>query len=98
VFKPVTTKYNLATRDLESYIANKIKNAKDITKVFKNLEKQGYTITTVETSFMHSKAFNTEIGGIFNGNARVLNVIWQDIPNEYEAESGCKQEICLIIK
>ena len=98
MFKPVTTEYNLTTRDLENYIANKIKRAKDITKVFKNLEKQGYTITTVETQAMRTAYYNTEIGGIFNGNIRTLNVVWHDIPSEYGIDIGLKQEICAIIK
>ena len=98
MFKPVTTEYNLTTRDLENYIANKIKRAKDITKVFKNLEKQGYTITTVETQAMRTAYYNTEIGGIFNGNIRTLNVIWRNSTPEYAGKENFKQEIFCIIK
>ena len=98
MFKPVTTEYNLTTRDLENYIANKIKRAKDITKVFKNLEKQGYTITTVETQAMRTAYYNTEIGGIFNGNIRTLNVIWRNSTPEYAGKENFKQELFCIIK
>ena len=37
MFKEVTTQYNLTTKNLEKYLTRKIDNAKDITKVFKNL-------------------------------------------------------------
>ena len=95
MFKEVTTKYNLKTRFLENYIAEKIKNAKDIIKVFENLKKQGYTITTVRTTFnINIPCFNTEIGGIFNGNIRTLNVLWTD----KQKSADYKQNILCIIK
>ena len=98
MFKPVTTTYSLTTRNLENYLSNKIKNAKDITKVFKNLEKQGYTITTVETQAMGTPFYNTEIGGIFNGNIRTINIIWRESTPEYAGKENFKQEIFCIIK
>ena len=98
LFKPVTTEYNLKTRNLENYISRKLDNAKDITRVFKNLEKQGYTVTTVETVFGKVPCFNTEIGGIFNGNIRTINVLWSATPNIEETYLGFKQTIYATIK
>jgi len=94
MFKEVSTEYNLRTSNLETYLANKIKQAKDITRVFKNLEKQGYTVTTVQTVFnINTPCFNTEIGGIFNGNIRTINVLWVTSDRE-----DYKQSILGIIK
>ena len=96
MFSPVETKYSLCTKDLERYIARKINNAKDIIRVFKNLEKQGYSIRTVKTVFgTRSKipCYNTEIGGIFNGNIRTLNVLW----SENKSGVGSPQVIHAII-
>ena len=94
MFKEVTTPYNERTKYLETFLANKLKNAKDITRIFNNLTKQGYTVTTVKTVFnINAPCYNTEIGGIFNGNIRTINVLWANIPNnEY------KQSILAIIK
>ena len=101
MFKPVTTEYNLTTRNLEQYLKNKLNRAKDITKVFKNLEKQGYTITTVKTVFIGEPCYNTEIGCIFNGNIRTLNILWQDKADYIDRglciEDGYKQLICCFI-
>lgn len=97
MFKPVTTSTNIYNLNLENYLANKIKNAKDITKVFKNLEKANYTITTVKTIYNeNTPCYNTEIGGIFNGNIKVINVIWENINNT--SKDGFKQSIIYIIK
>ena len=94
MFKEVTTQYNLNTKNLEKYLSRKVYNAKDITRVFKNLEKEGYTITTVKTvTPLKSECFNTEIGGIFNGNIRTINILW--IPTL--AEKGFKQRVLTVI-
>ena len=100
MFKEVTTSYNHTTKNLEIYLQKRILEAKDITKVFKNLEKQGYTVTTVETCLggeHHIPIFNTEIGGIFNGNIRVINVLWGK-PNLVQVDMGFKQTIHAILK
>lgn len=100
-YQKVNTPYNLTTQYLEKYLKNKINRAKDITKVFKNLEKDGYTIRTVLTNFMNEPCNNTEIGGIFNGNIRTINVLWQDKSDWYDRTSckdnGYKQTICCFI-
>lgn len=101
MFTPVTTKYSFTTRDLGRYLKNRINKAKDITKLFNNLEKQGYKITTVKTVFGKEPCFNTEIGGIFNGNIHTLNVLWQDKADYIDrglcVEDGYKQLICTIL-
>jgi hypothetical protein len=100
-FKKVNTLYNLTTRNLEQYLKNKINKAKDITKVFKNLEKDNYTITTVLTNYLGEDCYNTEIAGIFNGNIRTINVLWQNKADWYDRgnciKDGYKQTICCFI-
>ena len=101
MFKPVDTEYNNSTKNLEVYLSGKVKNARDITKVFRNLENKGYTITTVRTIYNNIPCYNTEIGGIFNGNIRTINVLWQDKVDYYDRgnfiEDGFKQTILFII-
>ena len=100
MFKEIDTPYNLRTRNLELLIQRKILNAKDITKVFNNLLKKGYTITTIETVLggeHHIPCYNTEIGCIFNGNIRVVNILWGK-PSLDRIDTGYKQTIHAIIK
>lgn len=100
MFKEVTTPYNYSTRNLELLIQRKVLEAKDITRVFKNLTKKGYTITTIETVLggeHHIPCYNTEIGGVFNGNVRVVNILW-GTPSLDRVDMGYKQNIYAIIK
>lgn len=100
MFKEIDTPYNHRTRNLELLIQRKILEAKDITKVFNNLLKKGYTITTVETVLggeHHIPCYNTEIGCIFNGNIRVINILWGN-PSFNCTRYGYKQTIHAIIK
>lgn len=96
-FNKVSTPYTPTTCNLEIYLKRRINRAKDILKVFKKLEKEGYSITTVETSYFGEKCYNTEIAGIFNGNIHDINVLWGDKADYYDRgnciEDGFKQTV-----
>ena len=97
----VLTQYNLYTKDIRKYIKNRISKAKNILNVFKKLEKEKYSITTVSTVFGKTKCYNTEIGGIFNGNLFTVNVLWNNRPDCWDRgtciEDGYKQTIYIIL-
>lgn len=82
--------------DLSAYIKNRIRNSKDITKVFKNLEKQNFNIATNNTKVFEDDYFITNIE---NKEKYVfIDVIWRNHTelNNAELSNGFKQEIFMI--
>lgn len=77
--KVVQTKFSANTQDITNYIRKRIIQAKDIEKLFKNLEKQDYTITreTRDNSIL-GVITTVFVEGIFNGNSFQLSVEYTD--------------------
>lgn len=94
--KEVKTKYSETTKDIGKYLRHKIRNAKDIEKVFNNLRKQDYTVTTslkVSETVANSYVKQAIITGKFNGNTFNVIVYYKD---KEPCEDGFKQEIYAI--
>lgn len=88
----VQTKFSANTQDITNYIRKRIRQAKDIEKLFKNLEKQGYTITreTRDSSIL-GVVTTVFVEGIFNGNSFKLSVEYTDNKSigEYKQDILC---------
>ena len=82
MYNKVATKYSKSTADLGTYLRNRIRNAKDLNKLFTSLEKQNYTIEhkEVEDNF-YGKCMSTRIMGNFNGNDWVVQVLYNPTNN-----------------
>ena len=72
-------------------IKNKIRNAKDITRVFKNLQRAEYDVMTYPTKLFNEDYYRTDI----TSNNVNVNVLWRP-HTEPSLSNGYKQEILLI--